>query len=92
LWKRWVLFGIGLPMALLANIVRVFAILGVAYWIDKDLAVKAFHDWSSPVLFLLNTMGLMAIRNILMREPRFAPALAGADGDAARPLEEDDAF
>lgn len=89
MWKRWLLFGIGLPMALLANIVRVFAILGVANWISPDLASKAFHDWSSPVLFLLCTMGLMSIRNLMLRESP-APALAGP-GAVLSP-EEDDAF
>lgn len=92
LWKRWLLFLIGMPMALVANIVRVFAILCVANWISPDLASKAFHDWSSPILFLINTMGLIALRNVMMREsPAFAPALAGG-GAVRRAEEEDDAF
>ncbi|HEY3266713.1 MAG TPA: exosortase/archaeosortase family protein [Armatimonadota bacterium] len=86
MWKRWTLFLLGLPMALAANIFRVFLILCVANWISPQLAAKAFHDWSSPVLFLINTLGLLTIRNMMLREPKAAPAVA------SRPVEDDDAF
>lgn len=88
MWKRWLIFLLGLPMALAANIFRVFLILCVGNWISPDLAAKAFHDWSAPVLFLLNTMGLIAIRNLLIREPS-APAAARA---SATPQGDDDAY
>lgn len=89
MWKRWLIFALGLPMALAANIFRVFLILCVGNWISPELAAKAFHDWSAPVLFLLNTMGLIAIRNALMREP--APQPAGR-ALAFAPEGDDDAF
>jgi exosortase len=89
LWKRWLLFLLGLPMAVAANIFRVFLILCVGNWISPELAGKAFHDWSAPVLFLLNTMGLLAIRNLMLREP--APA-AVAGGVPAPHEGDDDAF
>lgn len=89
MWKRWLIFLLGLPMALAANIFRVFLILCVGNWISPDLAAKAFHDWSAPVLFLLNTMGLIAIRNLLIREPRQAERIAAP---IARHGDDDDAF
>lgn len=92
MWKRWTLFAVGLPMALLANIVRVFAILCVAAWISPELAKKAFHDWSSPALFLINTIGLIALRDLMMRKPAAppAPALATAGPPLASASREDD--
>jgi len=90
MWKRWLIFLIGLPLALGANIFRVFLILCVGNWISPELAAKAFHDWSAPVLFLLNTMGLLAIRNALMREP--APAPVTARAAASHGGHDDDAF
>jgi exosortase len=92
LWKRWLLFLLGLPMAVAANIFRVFLILCVGNWISPELAGKAFHDWSAPVLFLLNTMGLLAIRNLMMREPAPAAAAAVAGGVPAPHEGDDDAF
>ena len=67
-----------------------FLILCVGNWISPELAGKAFHDWSAPVLFLLNTMGLLAIRNLMMREP--APAAAPALAGGAPHEGDDDAF
>ncbi|HEY3414277.1 MAG TPA: exosortase/archaeosortase family protein [Armatimonadota bacterium] len=92
LWKRWLLFLLGIPMAFIANVFRVFLILCVGNWIDPQLAAKAFHDWSAPVLFFINTLLLIALRNALMRSP--AVATAGAPGApvATMPKENDDAF
>jgi len=54
-----------------------------------ELASKAFHDWSSPVLFLFCTLGLMAIRDFLMRKPK----QHGTQTEAHRSREvEDDVF
>jgi exosortase len=92
MWKRWLLFMIGLPMAFAANIFRVFLILCVGNWISPDLAATAFHDYSAPVLFLLNTMGLLAIRNAMLREPKPAPAPVLAGGGALPRGGDDDAY
>jgi len=89
LWKRWLLFLLGAPLAVIANILRVFGILCIGNWISVELASKAFHDWSSPVLFLFCTLGLMAIRDFLMRKPK----QHGTQTEAHRSREvEDDVF
>lgn len=90
LWKRWMLFLLGIPMAFVANVIRVFLILCVGNWIDPKLAAHAFHDWSAFPLFVINTLGLIAIRNAIMRGHN-ASAAVTADG-ATTPQEEDDAF
>jgi exosortase len=79
MWKRWLLFLIGIPMAMVANIIRVFLILCVGLWISPKIAATIFHDYSAPPLFIICTLGLMGVRNWLMREPkRSLPASASA--------------
>lgn len=90
LWKRWMLFLLGIPMAFVANVIRVFLILCVGNWIDPKLAAHAFHDWSAFPLFIINTLGLIAIRNAIMRGAA-EPASVAPIGAAIR-QGEDDAF
>ena len=92
LWKRWLLFLLGIPMAFVANVFRVFLILCVGNWIDPQLAAKAFHDWSAPVLFFINTLLLIALRNALMRNPAVATAGTPGSPPLMIPRENDDAF
>jgi len=51
-WK-WVLFFCAIPIALAANVVRITAIILIGAYISKEFAVKVFHDYSSPVLFII---------------------------------------
>lgn len=92
LWKRWLLFLLGFPMAFIANIFRVFLILCVGNWIDPQLAAKAFHDYSAPVLFFINTLLLISLRNALMRKPAAAKASAHGAVLTAVAQGDDDAF
>lgn len=49
---KWTLFALALPIALAANIVRITSIALVGYHWDWDIALKIYHDFSSPLLFL----------------------------------------
>ncbi|MBN1401230.1 MAG: exosortase [Anaerolineae bacterium] len=51
---------LSVPIALLANLVRVLAILLLAHYVNLDLALGFFHDWSSPFLFLV-AIGLLVV-------------------------------
>jgi exosortase len=90
LWKRWLIFLLGIPMAFVANVIRVFLILCVGNWISPTLAAHAFHDWSAFPLFIINTLGLIAIRNAFLRGQ--VAAAAGAPAGATPRAEDDDAF
>ena len=46
------------PIALLANLTRLIGILLIARGISLNFAMKVFHEWSSPVLFMI-ALGLM---------------------------------
>lgn len=52
-WARWLVFLSAVPVALLANLVRVASIFVVAYNWGPDAGLGYYHDFSSLVLFLV---------------------------------------
>ncbi len=50
---KLVLLGLAIPIAIVANIFRVSALLVIAHLFGAEAGMKYFHDYSSPVLFLL---------------------------------------
>jgi exosortase len=58
---RWLLFALSLPVALAANVVRITTIALVGYWVGKDTALNIYHDWSSPILFIMSILLLFVI-------------------------------
>jgi exosortase len=67
LWKRLLLFFFGIPVALIANVVRVTLVAFIGLYYDQKLAVGLFHDYSGPVLFLMCTLAMTAIQRILVQ-------------------------
>lgn len=59
-WKRWVLFGASMPLAMLANVVRIVCILGIARIWGAKAAEGFFHGFSGGAVFLFATLGLVA--------------------------------
>ncbi len=41
------------PIALVANLIRVSSLLAIAHFFGAEVGMRYFHDYSSPVLFLL---------------------------------------
>ncbi len=58
--SRIALVAMAFPVALAANVVRVLLLVGLAYHASVDVAMRYFHDWSSPLLFLM-ALGLLAL-------------------------------
>lgn len=58
---KWLLFAFSLPIALAANIVRISTIGMLGHYWDWDKALNIYHDWSSPMLFLVAIALLFAI-------------------------------
>jgi exosortase/archaeosortase family protein len=48
------------PIALVANLFRVSSLLTIAHFFGAEVGMKYFHDYSSPVLFLL-AFGLLIL-------------------------------
>ena len=51
--SKSVLLVLAIPIALLANIFRVSSLLVIAHFFGAEAGMTYFHDYSSPVLFLL---------------------------------------
>jgi exosortase len=55
-----VLLALAVPIALVANLFRVSSLLGIAHFFGAEVGMRYFHDYSSPVLFLL-AFGLLIL-------------------------------
>jgi exosortase len=50
---KGILLIMAIPIAIVANIIRVSSILVIAHLFGAEAGMRYFHDYSSPVLFLL---------------------------------------
>lgn len=62
MWQRFVMFAMGLPMALGMNIVRVWLITVAGHVFGEAIAMRFFHEYSAFALFLLNICGLAGLK------------------------------
>lgn len=58
---KWVMFALSIPIAIAANIVRITTIGLVGYQWGWEQAMRIYHDWSSPLLFMIAILFLFAI-------------------------------
>jgi exosortase A len=65
LWKRLVLFASAVPLAVVANIVRISLLCVVADVRGVDAALGFFHNFSGIILFLIAFAGLVIVRRLL---------------------------
>ncbi|MBX7208031.1 MAG: exosortase/archaeosortase family protein [Verrucomicrobiaceae bacterium] len=73
-WKRWTLFLCSLPLAVIANMARIFvliaasAMFGQAFAVgDEEKEVSTFHFLSGIVVFIVALGGLELISSVLNR-------------------------
>jgi exosortase/archaeosortase family protein len=48
------------PLVALSNVLRIFILLVVAALFGEEVALTYYHDWSSPILFLM-ALGLLLV-------------------------------
>jgi exosortase len=65
LLKKVALFCITTPIAIVANIIRVTSIILIADHYGVDVAMKLFHDFSSPFLFSIALIFLIIISKLM---------------------------
>lgn len=53
------------PLVLLSNVLRIFALLVVAVTLGEKAALTYYHDWSSPILFLVSLALLLVLGKVL---------------------------
>jgi exosortase A len=67
-WKRVVLFASAVPLAVLANVIRIAVVCVVANIWGIDAALGFFHDLSGLLLFMIAFVGLVTVRKLLRCE------------------------
>jgi exosortase len=63
---KWMLFFCSLPIAVLANSLRIVTIAMFAVVWGQDKALKIYHDYSGYILFFFAVLMLMAISRMIM--------------------------
>lgn len=63
--SRIALPALALPIALLANLIRLTVMIALAAWVSADVALGFYHDWSGLLLFALAVGGLILIGKAL---------------------------
>ncbi|HEY9817658.1 MAG TPA: exosortase/archaeosortase family protein, partial [Candidatus Obscuribacterales bacterium] len=66
IWKKLILFGSALPLAILGNGLRVTSILVIAKYGNQEWATGTWHDWSGLLLFYPFTLMLLLIIHSLL--------------------------
>jgi len=66
--KKWALFMLSLPLAIVANATRIVTIAVVAESFGSDVAMKIYHDYSGYLLFLIAT-ALLISAGALLNKP-----------------------
>jgi exosortase len=65
LLKKAALFCITIPIAIVANIIRVASIILIADHYGVDVAMRLFHDFSSPFLFIIALIFLIILSKLM---------------------------
>ncbi|MEM7383631.1 MAG: exosortase/archaeosortase family protein [Verrucomicrobiota bacterium] len=69
LWKGLILFACSLPLAVVANGLRVASIVVIGEYIDGQFAGGVYHDWAGFAFFIFfGLMGLMLVDRLLNRK------------------------
>lgn len=65
LWRQAILFAMSVPLAMLANALRIFSLGLVAEWVGMDLAMMLYHDLSGFLVFFLSLLLLIGTGSII---------------------------
>jgi exosortase len=70
LWQKGVLFALSIPLAVVANILRVSSIVVVAKFVDAEIAGTIYHDFSGFIFFPIGLLGLVLCSKLLSKMSR----------------------
>ncbi len=65
LWAKGVVFLSGIPITMLANVLRIAAIVVMGHYVSHDFAMTFFHDYSSPFLFFISALSLLGVKKLV---------------------------
>lgn len=84
-WARAVLLGMTVPIAIVANVVRIFLLCVVGYFWGSDFAAGRFHDISGIVIFVTAFALFFALEAYLRRVAPQAEPEEGKPAEAPPP-------
>ena len=64
-YKKAILLGIAVPIAILANLARIVSILVIANYYGTEAAMRFFHSYSSVLLFVVAFLCLVVFSRLL---------------------------
>jgi exosortase len=64
-WKRWVLFAASIPIAVIANILRIFVTLILGNSLGPAFAEGFFHEASGALVFVIAFVGLLVLGGVM---------------------------
>jgi exosortase len=67
-WGRWVLFFSAMPIAIVANIIRLSSTAILASQFGSDVAHGFLHDFSGMVVFVLGLLMLIGVNTVLQKK------------------------
>jgi len=67
-WQKWALFLLSIPLAMLANTLRIFTLGLVAEWIGMRLAMSLYHDASGFIVFMFSIGLLIGTGKLLSKD------------------------
>jgi len=62
---KGVVFLSGIPITMLANVLRIAAIVAMGHYVSHDFAMTFFHDYSSPFLFFISALSLLGVKKMV---------------------------
>jgi exosortase len=65
LWKRWILFAASIPVAIIANILRIFVTLVLGNSLGPAAAEGFFHKASGALVFVIAFVGLLVLGGLM---------------------------
>lgn len=71
--RKSILFLLAIPVAILVNLLRLVIILLIGNAWSEEVAMDYFHDWASPVLFLMAIVVMVIVAKLLGFNLREAP-------------------
>lgn len=69
LFKKWLLFLCSIPVAIVANIVRIILVVAVAAIWDQETAMGLWHDYSGYPIFLVGILLVLALDRLFNSNP-----------------------
>jgi exosortase len=67
LFRKWLLFALSVPLAIVSNTLRIVTIGIVAQLVDPEIALKVYHDFSGYLVFFISILLLTSAGTLLDR-------------------------